>query len=90
MDRHAEDPAEFTERKKDVIMRKLTHLVSLLLLLLSSIMLYAQDGKTGIGNTMRSNGRIYVVIVVILVILAGLILYLVRLDRKIRKFEKEN
>jgi CcmD family protein len=38
---------------------------------------------------MRSNGKIYVVVVVVLIILIGLILYLVRLDRKIGKLEKE-
>jgi len=39
---------------------------------------------------MRHNGKIYVVVTVILIILSGLILYLVRLDRKITKLEKEN
>ena len=41
------------------------------------------------ADIMRSNGRIYVVVAVMLTILAGLVLYLVRLDRKIRKLEKE-
>jgi hypothetical protein len=40
------------------------------------------------ADKMRSDGKIYVVIAVILTILTGLILYLVRLDRKITKFEK--
>ena len=39
---------------------------------------------------MRSNGKIYVVVTVVLIILIGLILYLVRLDRKISRLEKEN
>jgi CcmD family protein len=38
---------------------------------------------------MRSNGKIYVVVTVVLIILIGLLLYLVRLDRKISKLEKE-
>ena len=38
---------------------------------------------------MRRNGKIYVVVTVILIILTGMILYLVRLDRKITKLEKE-
>ena len=38
---------------------------------------------------MRRNGKIYVVVVVVLIILIGLILYLVRLDRKIGKLEKD-
>lgn len=40
------------------------------------------------ADEMRSSGKIYVVIAVILTILAGLILYVVRLDRKISKLEK--
>jgi hypothetical protein len=38
---------------------------------------------------MRSNGKIYVVVTVVLIILLGLILYLVRLDRKISRLEKD-
>jgi len=39
---------------------------------------------------MRSNGKIYVLTACILIILIGLILYLVRLDRKIGKLEKDS
>jgi len=38
---------------------------------------------------MRSNGKIYVLVACILIILVGLILYLVRLDRKVSRLEKE-
>ena len=38
---------------------------------------------------MRSNGKIYVLTACILIILLGFILYLVRLDRKISRVEKE-
>ncbi|MEO8404283.1 MAG: CcmD family protein [Chitinophagaceae bacterium] len=68
-------------------MRIMKRLAFILITLLSSMLLHAQGSS--IGNTMRSNGRIYVVIAVILIILAGLILYLIRLDKKISKFEKE-
>jgi hypothetical protein len=70
-------------------MRKISRLFALLLMLLSSTLLHAQ-GDSKMGDTMRSNGRIYVVIAVILVILAGLFLYLIRLDRKMSKLEKNN
>ena len=72
-------------------MNKINRLLLLLLPLCCTVIAQAQDvdGKTGIGNTMRSNGRIYVVVAVILVILAGLLLYVARLDRKIRKLEKQ-
>jgi hypothetical protein len=58
--------------------------------LFSTALLYAQDEeKVDMADTMRSNGRIYVVVAVIVVILIGLILYLVRLDRKISRIERE-
>lgn len=73
-------------------MQKMKNLVSLLTLLLLTHFLQAQEpiSKSGFGETMRSNGRIYVVIAVMLTILLGLVLYLVRLDRKISKIEKGN
>ena len=46
----------------------------------------AQDVK--MADVMKENGKIYVVIAVMLTILGGLVLYLVRLDRKISKLEK--
>ena len=39
---------------------------------------------------MRHNGKIYVVVSVILIIFTGIILYLIRLDRKMTRLEKEN
>lgn len=41
-------------------------------------------------NLLRSNGRIYVVIGVILIILIGLFLYLIRIEKKVNKLEKQN
>jgi hypothetical protein len=56
------------------------------------INLQAQDStdKVTMADTMRSNGRIYVVIAVILTILFGLLLYMVRLERKINRLEKQS
>lgn len=59
----------------------------LLALLLSSLAGFSQ--KVEMADQMRSNGRIYVVVAVVVTILAGLILYLVRLDRKITRLEKD-
>ncbi|MBI5372208.1 MAG: CcmD family protein [Sphingobacteriales bacterium] len=42
------------------------------------------------ADTMRSNGRIYVVVAVVLTILTGLILYVARLDKKISRLEKDS
>ena len=51
-----------------------------------ALLLKAQDIK--MADVMKDNGKIYVVIAVMLTILAGLVLYLIRLDRKISKLEK--
>ncbi|GDX44064.1 MAG: CcmD family protein [Bacteroidota bacterium] len=59
----------------------------LLFALFASYFSQAQ-GET-MANTMRSNGKIYVVVAVLTTILVGLIAYLVRLDKKISKLEKE-
>jgi CcmD family protein len=45
--------------------------------------------KVDMAYTMRSNGKIYVVVTVLCMVLLGLFIYLIRLDRKISKLEKE-
>ncbi|HRB27571.1 MAG TPA: CcmD family protein [Niabella sp.] len=42
------------------------------------------------NKLMYSNGRIYVVIAVMLIILLGIVLYLVRIERKLKKLEDSN
>jgi hypothetical protein len=48
---------------------------------------FAQN-KVDMADRMRSNGKIYVVIIIILTIFAGLIFYLIRIDNKITRLEK--
>jgi hypothetical protein len=48
---------------------------------------YAGEGPE-MADTFRSNGKIYVVLLVICTIFAGIILFLVFLERKIKKLEK--
>lgn len=62
-------------------------LVCLLLLCAYQFAALAQSGPVEMADGMRSNGKIYVVFAVILTIFAGIIFYLVRLDRKISKLE---
>lgn len=57
-------------------------------LLITTLISFGQE-KVEMADTMRSNGRIYVVVAVVVTILSGLILYVARLDRKISKLEKE-
>ena len=67
-------------------MKKLRILFCFLFLFTNCCLVHAQGVEMADG--MRSSGRIYVVIAVILTILLGLILYVVRLDRKISRLEK--
>jgi CcmD family protein len=41
------------------------------------------------ADALRQDGKIYVVVIVISIVLAGLLIYLWTLDRKITKLEKE-
>jgi uncharacterized membrane protein YvlD (DUF360 family) len=61
-------------------------ILSLLIFSFFTIVINAQEVE--MADTMKSNGKIYVVIAVMLTILAGIVLYLIRLDRKISKLEK--
>ena len=66
-------------------------IVSLFIFLLMSIVMWAKDGdQNTMGDTMRSNGRIYVVVAVVVIILVGLIIYVARIDRKISRLEKQS
>ena len=69
---------------------KLKKLLLLCCLLTVSVLGMAQENIVEMADTMRSNGRIYVVVAVVVTILLGLILYVARLDRKITRLEKEN
>jgi CcmD family protein len=59
----------------------------MLMLIMSPLLSRAQ---AEMADTMRSNGKIYVVVVVLATIFAGIFAYLVYLDRKITRLEKEN
>ena len=71
-------------------MRKIKYLSALITLLLLTLINHAQDDKVEMADAMRSNGRIYVVVAVVVLILLGLFLYLVRLDKKITRLEKNS
>ena len=60
------------------------------LLVVSALLVQAQDSTVEMADAMRQNGKIYVVAAVVLTILIGLFLYLLRLDRKISNIEKNN
>ncbi len=59
----------------------------LLLLALSPSFGFAQD-SIEMADTMRSNGKIYIVVGVLLVIFIGIATYILMLDRRLSKLEK--
>lgn len=60
----------------------------LLFLLLSPMVSLAQNAQPEMADALRKDGKIYVVVLVLATIFAGIIAFLVRLDRKISKLEK--
>jgi CcmD family protein len=62
-------------------------IISFIITLLTSFNLFAQE-EVQMADQMRADGKIWVVVAVIAVVFVGIIAYLVLLDRKIRKIEK--
>ena len=59
---------------------------------LLAVSLWAQPtdtSKVEMADKFRADGKIYVVIAVLVTILLGLFLYVIRLDRKLNKLEKD-
>lgn len=61
------------------------------LLLLSQHLMAQQPVADGVemADRMRADGKIWVVVAVIAAVFAGIVLYLIRLDRQLGKLEKE-
>lgn len=73
-----------------------SHLPSRLLLLLLPLLLLAPlafaqtpEAAPAMADDLRASGKIYVVVAVVAVIVAGLLAYLISLDRKVSRLEKE-
>lgn len=60
------------------------------LLSMISMQLFAQDGTSTISDSLYASGKIYVVVACIVVILAGLLLFLFSLERRLKKLEKKS
>ncbi|HAS40241.1 MAG TPA: CcmD family protein [Microscillaceae bacterium] len=78
------------------IFKKLTFVIAFISL--SFINLYAQGGDVAkakkpfdapMADALRASGKIYVVVVVLGIVLTGIFIYLISLDRKIKKIEQE-
>jgi CcmD family protein len=67
-------------------MNKLT---SIVVFLVSFFLSHLAAAQPEMADTMRSEGKIYVVVAILLIIFVGLIGYLVLLDRKVSRIEKK-
>jgi uncharacterized membrane protein len=65
---------------------KIHYLLLLLAGIISSTQTFAQE-NLATESAMRSNGKIYVVLAICITILLGFFIYLVSIDRKIKKIE---
>lgn len=70
-------------------MKSIGKIILLLMMLLNTSLLFAQDKPVEMADTMRSNGKIYIVVAVCITILVGLFVYVWSVDRKVGKIEKE-
>ncbi|GAA3978486.1 CcmD family protein [Hymenobacter antarcticus] len=63
----------------------------LLPLLFAASLAFAQapDAAPEMADSLRASGKIYVVVAVVVVIIAGLLAYLISLDRKVGRLEQE-
>ena len=62
----------------------------LIMIACNATIVLAQDSKpVEMADTMRSNGKIYIVVAVCLTILVGLFIYVFSIDKKITALEKQ-
>ncbi|WP_138504657.1 CcmD family protein [Spirosoma lacussanchae] len=61
------------------------------LLLLSQLSMAQQPGTDGVemADQLRADGKIWVVVAVIAAVFAGIIVYLIRLDRQVSQLERD-
>ncbi|MEQ9262087.1 MAG: CcmD family protein [Owenweeksia sp.] len=69
-------------------MTKIKNQFLLLVTLLISYGLQAQGNDVEMADIMRSNGKIYVVVAVLAIVFIGIVIYLISIDRKLNKLEK--
>ena len=64
-------------------------LIFMALLALPSLLIAQSESGIDMAETMRSDGKIYVVILVVAIVFTGLVVFAFNSDRKISKLEKE-
>lgn len=62
-------------------------LLNLFFICLSSSLI--ADETIDMADTFRADGKIYVVVAILSIVFSGIVMYLIRLDRKVSRLEKE-
>jgi CcmD family protein len=70
-------------------LRKITAIIFLSISVPFSALAQAAPDEIEMADLMRSSGKIYVVVAVLLIIFIGLAIYLINIDRKVSRLEKE-
>lgn len=68
-------------------MKKIT---LILMLLISTLNLFAQENEVEMADALRSNGKIYIVVICVVIILLGLLFYLFAIDKRLKMLEKKS
>ena len=64
-------------------------MLTLSMLMISMVTKAQNPNDVDMADVMHENGKIYVVVGVLAIILIGMFVYLISLDRKVSKLEKE-
>lgn len=76
-------------KTNNLLSRAFALLLPLLLLASTALAQTNAADQPEMADALRASGKIYVVVLVIVIILSGLLAYLVRLDRKVSRLERE-
>lgn len=63
--------------------------VAFLVALFFSLASSAQNANPEMADAMRANGKIYVVVAVLAIIFAGIVVYLISIDKKAARLQKD-
>jgi K+-transporting ATPase A subunit len=77
------------KNKKNNLLSRAAILLLPLLLLASAAFAQVSSAEPEMADALRASGKIYVVVLVLVIIVTGLLVYLVRLDGKVGRLEKE-
>lgn len=68
--------------------KRLVRSITLIIALLGNLAVAAQN-DVPMADAMRENGKIYVVVAILAIIFAGIVVYLIAIDRKTARLQKE-